>query len=720
MSVTVTGILRDAAGAALPGTRLTIRPAGIAPTGDGVMLPRAVSATADATGLVAFDLLPGAYRLLWASPAGEVCGAEIAVPEAVSSMPLAALIDAPAPAAAAPRPLTPAMFGAVGDGIADDTGALKAMLEAAAPGIPVDLLGMTFRVTKSNFLPLTDGLEIDARRAKIVIDAATPVADTTGSFLRYANWLFYKASGAPLTKGIRITGLRIEDQRGHVNAVGGVDCTDRDANTAELVLDGCSYRGIGTSAAEADTRAGSLLSIRGYRIRVTACITDDTGYAVFAPMSKSAVVTGNRFSFCGVSRDLAKWSNVAAITTWGSERDEITDNDIHVTGGTSVMAGVESGAVKDLVRIHRNRITAAGLSALSASVRASAVAGNKVRIADVQDNIVTGFLCAPGGTSHSGISFGTGSDAGYLERGISRNNLVDYLAPWEQWDAVNRTVTGSCNALKAVGGDVGNFGGISFAGVSSLRRIGVITGSGDVIVNCQKLGVDMRGIDHADYSFTTINCGWARQANGDPFPAQVLHALAAQAVGNLVVGVKSVDHAAGVNSNNALASWIRLIDVERAVLKAAFMGLTNQQWALRILNAVADCKLTVAEFEPGPMYHVQAGHKMFIDLSAGAETKSAQITWLPVSPPDVITGSRQLLPSASCIIKTDGSARAEVLPWLKQAAGRTIRFVNQAGTSANITVTAQSGETINGAASLTVAPGSAVTVTSTPAGWLTI
>lgn len=62
---TITGVLRNPAGAALPNAAFTVSQAAIYRTEDGASLPLVLSNTADGNGAVSFGLLPGRYVLTW-------------------------------------------------------------------------------------------------------------------------------------------------------------------------------------------------------------------------------------------------------------------------------------------------------------------------------------------------------------------------------------------------------------------------------------------------------------------------------------------------------------------------------------------------------------------------------------------------------------------------------------------------------------------------------
>lgn len=90
---TVTGVLRDPAGIVMPETTITIHADRITGSDDGAMLPVAQTTASDGSGAVAFDLLPGMYRMRWRTLDGQGYQATLGVPHEASAN-LADLLDA--------------------------------------------------------------------------------------------------------------------------------------------------------------------------------------------------------------------------------------------------------------------------------------------------------------------------------------------------------------------------------------------------------------------------------------------------------------------------------------------------------------------------------------------------------------------------------------------------------------------------------------------------
>lgn len=88
MTCTITGILRDPAGAALPGAAVVVDAPGIAAQPDGALLPVVLRTQADSAGLLVLSLLPGSYRMRWIDR-GRTFQARLGVPD----LPAAALSD---------------------------------------------------------------------------------------------------------------------------------------------------------------------------------------------------------------------------------------------------------------------------------------------------------------------------------------------------------------------------------------------------------------------------------------------------------------------------------------------------------------------------------------------------------------------------------------------------------------------------------------------------
>lgn len=621
--------------------------------------------------------------------------------------------------------VTPKDFGAVGDGIHDDVDAfVKLAAKYITTQVEVDLLGATYYIGAANQIPLHD--TISYRNGAFLVDSSTIIVDTAGdTFGRFSNGIFWRSSSAPFLRNFHFEDVKFKINRSKVNGIGGVSCANTAGNTGMMFLIRAVYEGyapgnnvpIAAIPGQAATESGGLVQIVGYSVTIDSPKIEDAGAAIYLPNSDIVIVRNAPFiAFSGVSRDFTKWHNVSAVIHGGSRYSVVNNNNIHITGGTSIF-GSGINTQKKVELVNKNVITGAGLSAIGSGVRSFASGQSTVELIDHSDNTVRGFLCAPGSDAHGGIgctledSFGS-----TLAEYIANRCLIDYLAPWESWNSTDGDVSGSYNLLKKKGSDCGNLAGVSCIATTT-KRIERFSAKDVTVRHCQRIGLRAINVKNVAIQALLERNGWSKTAANAA--QQIQQSLYIGSVDEADVAAVVSEQSPRVLPSNAFCSPVFWGNVESGVLNLRIKGVTNQTVAIRLVNGVLATGrvLKIRELDLGSIVS-DAGHRSNFDLSGSADNNVAQeIEWLSYRAPSLIAGYRTMSPGAGDVISGIGFGGTETLPYAKHSKGvkMTINVKTGAGT---MSVALQGTDTIDGSNAIrTISPGNSLALFSNGVEW---
>jgi len=606
-------------------------------------------------------------------------------------------------------------FGAVGDGVTDDTDALVA---AHATGKSVFYGSLSYVVKRPNEILLFEGATYSGNRAKIIVTADAAAPDT-GSFGRFTNNIFYRNTSTTLVDSIEITGIDFDIRRTRWNAIGAAVMSSRDNATGHFNVHNNTIQNVGTTSGQGGTStsgydAGALTSLMGYPLIAHHNVIKDCGNGIEAFNGLFCDIHNNKFEFCGVSRDFTSWSNVSAIVVRGTKSIRIVNNNSFATGGTSVFVSAGGSEQVEEVYVADNQLHVCGLSAIGAGHRASATGSLVTNQLSIINNEIRGFTCGIGGDLHGGVVVSTENTLSKITN-VHTDNIVDYLAPYETFNYVTNEVDGSYNSNKTVGFDVGSQYGVTVQADTSDGITLAITN--DTILNHQRAGLLVLNVKEHRGDVTTQNCGWSRDNSDNAY--QVQQGVIIQNVRKCILNQVTFDHARGVLVNSSFCTALLTTDVEDLDLSLLFSNANNQNKAYRMINNTSGFKLTVRKihFTNGV---VDGGYTTVVDDSAGSNTRNTVVIWPNPSNVAVSTGSRTL-PIGHKAVSVKYDTFAPISTTLLAASyykNSSIRFTTNTNTH---TIVPNGADTIDGnAASLVLSSGDAVELYSDGVEWLSI
>lgn len=608
--------------------------------------------------------------------------------------------------------VTPEMYGAVGDGIADDTEALY-LAHLSGKNV-LSKAGVTYLVKKSNYIPLIDGRWYDYSLSKINISADCTVADAVGIAGRYNNGLFSVPTPENITSGILVKNLSIYSAVLKVNGIYLADTRGGSyTHTAPVIIENVFFETVGESAGRGggvDCEAGGLLLGHGYIVKVINCEAKYCGQGIMALGSKLAYIDNFRSVYCGVSRDFTTTANGSSILVRSSEVIHIVNSYSYVTGGSSYFVSQDGSEPTKHVYVVGNTLIGCGFSAISAGARSYTPVAASIESIIIKDNVVRGFCCGINADLHSGIKVSLESAFASTIKSVEVSGTVDYLAPWEAFSDVNGDVTGSYNVKKTKGNDVGSQFGVT-----------IIMGTADYcesakvnvqVLNHQRGGLAVEKVENATVDCFAYNCGWSKTGANAPFQIQQPVYVTKCTKADVKAIVEKTCFL--VTQNQNWCSPVYLSDNVNIALDVTTRNTGSQLYGVRIQNTVDGCATTIKALYLDK-FVLDAGFRYYLDLSAGSFSKSHKITSkLGVANVSFITGSRTLPPLTE-IVKSDFPARTVTLEKAVLYSGSVIEFAtSSAGGSGAMTINAAAGDNIDGAGSYVLASQAKVRLYSDP------
>ena len=606
-------------------------------------------------------------------------------------------------------------FGAVGDGITDDTDALVA---AHATGKNVLYGSLSYVVKRPNEILLLDGVSYSGNRAKIIVPADATAPDNN-IYGRFENSVFYRSTLTPLVDSIEVTGIDFDIKRTRWNAIGAAYVSDRDDAKGSFIVHNNTIQNVGTTAGQGGTdatsyEAGALTSLNGYPLIAHHNVLKDCGYGIIAFNGLSCDIHNNTFEFSGVSRDFTSWANVSAILVRGTKSIRVVDNKSFATGGTAVFVSAGgSQQVKD-VYVEGNQLHACGLSAVGAGHRPSATGSLVTDQITIVNNEVRGFTCSIDGELHSAISVSSDNTLSKITN-VHTDNVIDYLAPYETFNYTTDEVDGTYNLNKKKGSDVGSqYGVVVQADTTDGVALAIIN---DTVLNHQRGGFYISNVEKHHSDITTDNCGWGRDNSNNAY--QVQQGLSMQNVRKSILNQVTSDHARGVSVNSSFCTALLTTDVEDLDLSLLVSNANNQNKAYRMVNNSSGFKLNVHKLHfLGGL--VNGGYITVVDDTSGTNTRDTEVVWPNSSNIAVSTGSR-VLPIGHKAVSVKYNMFAPVSTTLLAASyykNSSIRFTTNANTH---TIVPDGVDTIDGTnASLVLSSGDSVELYSDGVEWLSI
>jgi hypothetical protein len=598
---------------------------------------------------------------------------------------------------------TPEMYGAVGDGVTDDTEALK---DAHASGKSViGKPGATYLVKKSNYIPLLDGRVYDYNFAKVVVDISCTISDSVGDgFGRYTNNIFYRSASTAMTDSILVKNLKLHSVAKKVNGIGASDASAvRDSHIGWFIIENYTFTSVGESAGGGGPDAlpnaicGSALNIVGYKLSLDTLEISDCGHGVVGFSSKVFRARNVRTYYCGVSRDFTTWTNCASILCRSSELIDIEGCYSYITGGTSYFISVGSNLGTKYATIQNCKLVGCGLAAVGAGTRSYAPAQTKTEVIDINVT-VDGWDCAIGATLHSGMKISIEDLNSSSCDTVKVRGIMDYLAPWETFNSTTLEVDGSYNTNKKKGGTVGSQYGIQCYAVKSGTVNTIKNVDIDVsIINHQAGGVYVGYSDYVSIKGFYDNNGWSRQSSNAPWPTLIVSSIYAQENSEVDIDAKINKQSQGVTDDKVLCTPV-LIRANKKVRLA--LAVTNNGNQLYPLRDVADTDTTTLEILnltfDNPVQ--SGGFTYLIDNSGGTYSKTRTMK-SDKSLIALISGSREISPFTSVIKETNIAAGNKTVTLLgaKVFDERILEVIANAAWSVN--VAPKSGETIDGSTS---------------------
>lgn len=597
--------------------------------------------------------------------------------------------------------VTPEQYGAVGDGVADDTTALT---NAHLSGKSVSYgAGKSYIVKDANKLEIFDNNVYKGNGCKITVPSGSNAPDAGDGFGRFDNNILYRNSSSPMSGTILIFGFDVDIVEPKYNFVGGLDIGDsvREDSVGSLVVCKNFVSGAGTPTGQGGTAttgftSGAIIDIKGYPLEVFSNIGEDLGNGIVGFNSKKAHIYNNTTLFCGVSRDFTSWSNVAAILVRNSLEHDVHDNWSYVTGGSSCFVSVGSSdvnAITRTVKVVDNTFIGCGLSGISAGIRSNVTVQKSISSIDIHGNNIIGWCVGIDADQHSGVKVAAEDGNSSTIRSVRTDNRVDYLAPWETFNYSTNEVDGSFNVNKTKGNDVGNQFGVS---VSADSTNGISQSEvTDTVLNHQRIGVGISSVKTAITDVNIVNCGWSRDVGDNAF--QIQQGLTIASIEEAKTNVHVTAQSRGVNANNSFCTPVRATDVQNHIFSLVVVDSQNQNRSLRLANNTEGYRLRILNITPD-LLAVDAGNVYTIDTSSGSATDQTVIEWPGAPLTSQVLGSRQMGPGVREVAKPYTTA-APITTTLAPACWYKNQAVDfYAGASNTLTLTPDGAETIDGAA----------------------
>lgn len=171
----------------------------------------------------------------------------------------------------------------------------------------------------------------------------------------------------------------------------------------------------------------------------------------------------------GVTADFVTWNNCGGIVCKGAQDVTISSPRYEYSGGTCIL--MRSSPTKALSRIKTTDLglKACGKSGIEYQIGTDAATNSVNEQLSISGGSITGYLCAPSDTDHSGAQIAIAKTGGSIVRGGRISGVqVDYLAPYESFSESTYVVSGSYNTAKnAEVTSVGTTWGITMSGADS-------------------------------------------------------------------------------------------------------------------------------------------------------------------------------------------------------------------------------------------------------------
>lgn len=622
---------------------------------------------------------------------------------------------------------TPESYGAIGDGIADDTLALS---QAHNSGLNV-IYGKnkTYKVTKTGVIPLKEGCVYDGNGSTIVISPTLTQAlqDLDGFFGRWKNYVFYRAEATAMQKDIVVKNFNVDMQRLKVTFIGANDTAAvRDNHLGNFIVTDCKMQGIGETPGRGayndiaetwiESEHGSFVYVNGYKLFVERCIAKNVGHAIIAFNGKKLLCRDVETYYCGVSADHTTWCNTSSIVARGTETIDVDGCYSYITGGTTYHLAADQAYKAKRCSVRHSTLVGCGLSAIGSGTRSYSPVASQYELIEFKVEVL-GFCCAPNATKHGGVRIGLEDPNSSTCQTAIIDSHVNYLAPWETWNSTNKDVDGSFNTLKKKGSDVGNQSAMYVYGGTN-GKMDSVTVKGDIL-NHQKLGLVAVNMKQINVELNVLNTGWSKNSSGDVFDSQ--QSIYVENVEHAIIKGVIRSNCAGANKSEPYASAVLLKDFGLVELDVTNTDKGLQLYPVRLVQTAKAGILRVKQIYTDSPYK-NGGFTYLIDMYAGGTFNKQTTIYSDMSIAGFCTGSRDISPFTSHVkvpTTTFGNLTCSLFS-AKCYDGRVIEFITRDSFTLTLTVLSGSSETIDGATSLTIPASSKVRLLSINGNFVTV
>lgn len=615
---------------------------------------------------------------------------------------------------------TPESWGAVGDGLADDTLALS---QAHGSGLNVVYgKNKTYKVTKTGVIPLKEGCVYDGNGSTVVIPTTLTQAlqDTDGFYGRWKNYVFYRAEATALSKDIVVKNLTIDMQRQKVTAIGAADTASvRDNHIGNFIVQDCKLLGSGETAGRGaynlddtwiESEHGSFVYVNGYKLFIERCIVKNAGHAIIAFNGKRLLCRDVETYYCGVSADHSTWCNTSSIVARGTETIDIDGCYSYITGGTTYHLAADQSYKAKRCSVRNSTLIGCGLSATGTGTRTYSPVASAYELIELNVEVL-GFCCAPNATKHGGVRIGLEDPNSSTCQTAVVHSHVNYLAPWETFNVTNKDVDGSFNTLKKKGSDVGNQSAVYvYSGTNG--KFDSVTVKGDLF-NHQKLGLVLGSVKNANVDINVFNNGWSKDNSNNVFDAQ--QSIWIENVEHVILKALVKGNCAGANASEPYAGAVLLKDFGTIELDVTNIEKGLQRYPVRLLQSTSAGILKVKHLSTDDPY-TSGGLIYLIDQYAGNALNKKTTIHSSISNSVFLTGGGRDIPPFTSLVKVPTTTFGDKTCGLFSAKcydNCVIEFVTRDSFTLTLNVLSGSGETIDGASSLVIPASSKVRLLST-------
>ena len=355
------------------------------------------------------------------------------------------------------RALTPEDFGAVGDGVADDTAAWNDALSQAPPGATITAApGGRYKLSGP-------------------LDVSKPVTIVGGELLPHSEGKCLNITASDVTiRGSRFTSPSAADplvSHQIIAAVGTSSAPLRRVTVDKVVIDKSRYHGVWLEWCEdvkvrdcqiTDFQYGAVMLISVTRGEVSGCIIRNALQEGTLVNSYGVAATDLVNTTEGRSRDILITRNIVdnvskweGIDTHGGERITITDNIItRCRYGVAAVAGNSSRATvpKDVV-VSGNTIDSLGIESPTSAIKLYGITGGPQASAMIGPNVIRGGYVM----DVEAKNFEEAGTTIQAQASTVPNKYANHPAPFRQWNAVTHISRNGSSTTRTVNFPEGTF-----------------------------------------------------------------------------------------------------------------------------------------------------------------------------------------------------------------------------------------------------------------------